>query len=91
MATLTHPKGRTVIVPDETAPYYLAHGWFVPGTQPVTDSDEVVIPDGDPEKTWTNPQLVAYAEREGIDLDGATKKDDLLAAIAKGDKVPAGE
>jgi hypothetical protein len=74
--------------------FYLKHGWVVAGTAPAEpDSDELVIPDGDPDKSWKNEVLVAYAEREGIDLDGATKKDDLLAAIAKGDKVtpPAGE
>jgi hypothetical protein len=46
-----------------------------------TKSAEVVIPEGKPEKSWTVPQLVKYAEREGIDLGGATKKDPILEVL----------
>lgn len=41
------------------------------------------IPEGVPSDKWNHAQLDAYAEREVIDLAGATKKDDKLAAIAK--------
>ncbi|ORJ92581.1 hypothetical protein A6F55_23740 [Prescottella equi] len=40
------------------------------------------IPDGAPTDKWKVPALKAYADREGIDLDGVTKKDEILAAIA---------
>lgn len=45
--------------------------------------DVVTIPEGDPEQSWKNDQLKAYAEREGIELGDATNKDGYLAAIAK--------
>lgn len=50
---------------------------------PVVESKtaEVQIPDGKPEKGWTVPQLKAYAEREGIDLGGATTKDPILEVL----------
>lgn len=83
--TLQHPKsGRTVMVPDDAADFYKEHGWVIPGRapeKPAEQPDEVVIPEGDPAKAWKVSELTAYAEREGIDLGEATKKDDVLAAI----------
>lgn len=78
MANLTHPKGRTVVVPDETAEYYLSRGWAVADGASPAASD---IPDGDPSEEWTAKQLDAVAERDGVDLGGATKKADKVAAI----------
>lgn len=75
MAKLTHPKGQTVDVPDETVEYYTSKGWTA-DVEPPT-----VIPEGDPSEDWTVKELDAYAEREGIDLAGATKKADKVAAI----------
>ncbi|MEN1976990.1 hypothetical protein [Cellulomonas olei] len=51
---------------------------------PDTDSDAgtVVIPDGDPTNKWKVDQLTAYADMHGVDLDGAKKKDAILAALA---------
>lgn len=96
MATLTHPKGRTVIVPDETVDYYTSKGWSVAGEKPAkeststkSDGGPVVIPEGDPSKDWTNPQLDAYAEREGLDFAGVKNKGDRLKAIAEGRNVQA--
>ncbi|QCQ91737.1 hypothetical protein [Rhodococcus sp. SGAir0479] len=40
------------------------------------------IPEGAPNDKWKVPALKAYAGREGIDLDGAKNKDEILAAIA---------
>lgn len=34
-----------------------------------------------PDSTWKVAELKAYADENGIDLDGATKKDDVLAVI----------
>ncbi|GAB2519489.1 hypothetical protein [Paramicrobacterium agarici] len=47
------------------------------------ESKTVEIPEGKPEEKWTNAQLTAYAEREQIDLDGATKKGDIIAVLTK--------
>lgn len=38
-------------------------------------------PDRAPDESWTVAQLVDYASREEINLGGATKKADILAAI----------
>lgn len=43
---------------------------------------QVEIPDGDPDETWKNAQIEAYAKAGGIDLGEATTKADMLAAIA---------
>ncbi|AXQ62839.1 hypothetical protein SEA_ANGELIQUE_8 [Gordonia phage Angelique] len=43
--------------------------------------DDDTFPEGAPELSWKGPQLVAYAKAHGVDLDGATKKADVLAAI----------
>jgi len=80
MGALIHPKGQTVTVPAETEAYYLDKGWTRAGTKPVEPTPESVGPD----KSWKNEDLVTYAAEHSIDLDGATKKDDLLAAIAVG-------
>ncbi|WP_127572772.1 hypothetical protein [Georgenia faecalis] len=39
------------------------------------------LPDGDPSDGWKNKQIEAYAQANGIDLGGASKKADMLAAI----------
>jgi hypothetical protein len=38
-------------------------------------------PAGTPNEDWTNAEIKAYADANNIDLDGATKKSDMLAAI----------
>lgn len=83
MGALIHPKGQTVTVPAETEAYYLDKGWTRAGTKPDEPTPESVTPD----KSWKNEDLVTYAAEHSIDLGGATKKDDLLAAIAAGKPV----
>ena len=81
---LTHPKGQTVTVPDDTAAYYLEKGWSVAGTEvpPTADEhDTVEIPDGVPEESWKGEALDAYAKREGITLGSASKKAEKVAVI----------
>ena len=43
---------------------------------------------GEPTDAWRNADIESYAFERGIDLAGASKKDDMLAAIADH---PAGE
>lgn len=45
------------------------------------DPVEQGLPDGDPGEHWTVTQLEQYAADHGIDLAGATRKADVLAAI----------
>ena len=42
---------------------------------------EPSFPDGDPADSWKVDQLKAYAAEHNVDLSGATKKADILAAI----------
>ena len=91
MATLTHPKGRSVVVPDDTVEYYTSKGWSVAGQEPKASDAPVVIPDGAPSEEWTNAQLDAYAEREGVDFAGVKNKADRMTAIAESRKVDAGD
>jgi len=71
-------KGRVVDVPEAKVDYFLNRGWAV---DVVVAEPDVAIPEGDPSDEWTVKQLGAFAEREGIDLAGATKKADVVAAI----------
>jgi len=42
---------------------------------------EPPFPEGDPTADWKVAQLTAYAAAKSIDLDGATKKEDILAKL----------
>lgn len=53
----------------------------VPDGTPAPKSDPTEIPEGDPTDKWTVPQLTAYAEKHGIDLEGATKKAEVAAKV----------
>lgn len=90
--TLKHPKsGRTVTVPADTADFYKEHGWVVPGTsaeeqaagQAPAQADAVIIPDGEPVEEWKAKEITAWAERESLDLGGASTKAEMIAAIAE--------
>lgn len=43
-------------------------------------------PENGPDESWKNADIEAYAADNGVDLDGATKKADMLAAIAAAQK-----
>jgi len=43
----------------------------------------VELPEGDPTDKWKNAQLEKYAQIHGIDVESATTKAELLAAITK--------
>jgi hypothetical protein len=58
--------------------YFRRHDYTIEGDEPAP----VVIPEGDPSDDWKVDQLKAYAKEHEVDLDGATKKDDILAAIS---------
>ncbi len=49
---------------------------------PFEDKQEKKVKSETPDDTWTVADLVNYAEEKKIDLGGAKKKDEVLAAIA---------
>lgn len=72
MALLTNPAGRVVSVPNDRVPYYVERGFAPP-------------PDAPPAPNLadlTVAELRQYALENGIDLGPATKKADILAALA---------
>lgn len=76
--TRSNPR-KTYIVPEGTAREAgLLDGEAAP--EPVPDAP-AAAPEGAPSDAWTVAQLTDYAKREEIDLGGATKKADILAAI----------
>lgn len=46
------------------------------------DSGEVPASEPTPTSDWKNPEIEKWASDHGVDLGGATKKADMLAAIA---------
>lgn len=65
-------------VDDETGERLLGGPW----ERADAESDDVEYPEGAPEEEWTVKQLKAYAADRSIDLGDATKKADMVAAIA---------
>lgn len=80
---VTSPTGVDVPVPADVKAgrvlYWERRGFTLEWAD---EPDEVVVPAGDPVEAWTNAQLTAWAKANDVDLAGATKKDELLAAIA---------
>ncbi|MFC9786438.1 hypothetical protein [Rhodococcus sp. NPDC127528] len=64
--------------------------WDGDAPDPV-DTDDAADLDGGPSDSWKVPELKAYAAEHGIELGEATKKADILAAIAAGDPGDDGE
>lgn len=73
--------GVTVNVDDELAARIGAR-W-----KPVGADEQ---PEGDPDASWTLPQLKTYASEHGIDLGGAKTKPKILAAITESDSSDEG-
>jgi len=66
--------GAIVSVADEKD-FRFGDGWTRDGDSPKPAHSET------PDKSWKVDELKAYAESNSIDLDDATKKDDIVAAI----------
>lgn len=75
---------RGYVVPDAVAAEY--NRMLAGKTEPV---EEVPAegPSGEdaPDETWKNDEIKAWAEAHEVDLGGATKKADMLAAIQAAD------
>jgi len=87
-APITARVGDVVDLPDEYAAGLLAGGLaaLVSQEEPVGDDDtstDQPFPDGDPSGEWTAKQLKAWAKAHDVDLGGATRKDDILAALTE--------
>lgn len=76
MARLKHAvSGVIVSVADEKVDRLGAEWQPLDGSSSASKSET-------PDKSWKVADLRAFADERGIDLGDATKKDDLLAAIA---------
>ena len=60
--------------------YFKRHGYKVEATKKSAPAGPA-FPEGDPVESWTGDQLKAYAAAHEVDLNGATKKADVFAAI----------
>lgn len=76
--------GAVVSVADEKD-YRFADGWHPVGSAPKPVRSET------PDASWTNKELKAYAEKHSVDLEDATKKDDIVAAIELHNESLAGD
>jgi len=74
------------IVPVAVSEYYqkMVRGETEPEEAPEEGPSEEPR-EGDPDETWKNDEIKAWAEAHGVDLGGATKKADMLAAIQAAD------
>lgn len=52
------------------------------------ERDVAAFPDGMPDESWKVDQLRAFARAHDVDLKGATKKADILAALAAANPDP---
>lgn len=83
MARLT---GNTVVTrPDTLDVVALAEGDDVPGWADGLIGEHLLLAEeagsGAPDESWTVVELREYAKANDVDLDGATAKADILAAI----------
>jgi len=67
------------LIPAGAEDHYVA-----PGAVPAEEAQEES--ENGPDESWKNADIEAYAAERGIDLEGATKKADMLAAIAAAQK-----
>lgn len=79
---------RGYIVPDAVAAEY--NRMLAGDTQPVEEIPvEEILPPAEgppvPDSGWKNDEIKTWAEAHGVDLGGATKKADMLAAIQAAD------
>lgn len=51
-------------------------------TEETPDGDVVPVDPNTPTEAWTIPDLVKFAEQHDIDLDGATRKGEILTALS---------
>lgn len=64
-------------------PFHAAKATYVDDTELAAGDDGIPVAEAKtPDSGWKNADIVQYAEDNSIDLGGATKKDDMLAAIA---------
>lgn len=80
--TLVRTGAPGYIVPVEVSDYYqkMVRGETEEEPEEGPAEEESAVEDVPTEK-WANPDIKAWAEAHGVDLGGATKKADMLAAI----------
>jgi hypothetical protein len=84
------PRGAVLAneVPEEQVKHLIAVGLVEEQDGPeeleeAATTEVVELPEGDPTDKWKVDQLVAYADKNGIDLAGAKLKPEILALVAK--------
>lgn len=91
---LNAKAGDTVDLPNELAAGLVAGGLATLVAQDEdaaaddASSDRQWPEDGDPSGDWTAKQLKAWAKAHDVDLGGATRKDDILDALAAAQAIP---
>ncbi len=84
MARLKHVStGVVVDVADEKVARLGIEWRLDDGTAEATPSEqpEIELPQGDPDESWSVPQLKALAAEEGLDIKGLRTKPQILAAF----------
>lgn len=82
MARLKHvTTGVVVDVADEKVERLGAEWRIDDGTEAPASNAEIELPDGDPDESWSVPQLKALAAEEGLDIKGLRTKPQILAAF----------
>jgi hypothetical protein len=80
-----------VPLPDPVPKRWLGTDLLAPGVKKATAKsvdktpEPVEIPEGLPAESWTVPQLTKWAslQEPPVDLEGKTKKDDIVAIVVK--------
>jgi hypothetical protein len=79
---------RGYVVPDAVAARYkqMLAGETEPVEEPAAEEpEEGPLEEDAPNESWKNDEIKTWAETHGVDLGGATKKADMLAAIQAAD------
>jgi hypothetical protein len=85
------PNGAVFVPDDRLDEAYVALKVKRGDWKPAPVSAPAAAPEGAPAAKWTTKQLTAFAEANGIDLGGATKKDDILAILVPAPANAGGE
>jgi hypothetical protein len=84
MSKFENTKTGIVVSVDDSKDERFTDGWKKVGSKPAG-----VLPDGVPDVSWKADDLKSYAASNGVDLGGATKKEDIVAAIAAASTPPS--
>lgn len=84
VAGVTFADGVGETADESTIAYFERHGYTV-----TAEAAPEPLPDGNPADSWKVDQLKRWASEHDLDLQGASKKEDILAAITASLNPPA--